>query len=345
MAPVTNGRVLFAAIPTGFPVPGETLIYDTTETIDPENVPLNGGFLVKVLVLSVDPYLRGLLRPADVPSYMPAFTLGAPIVSAGVGVVLRSELADVAVGSYIIGMSPHKEYFVAQSLGGAARLRILERDPRLPLSVYIGVGGMPGETAYMGWKEFSKAKKGEVVFVTTGAGPVGSMVIQIAKNDGLKVIASAGSEDKVQFMKDIGADVAFNYKTTDVRDVLKKEGPIDIYWDHVGGDTLDAALEHSNKFGRFIECGQITGYNTGAEPMKNPMLILSKSLSVNGFLVNDLRPTYADDFRAEFMPKLADGTYKYTEDITRGLDKVGEALLGVLKGTNTGKAVVVVADE
>nr|GAT48806.1 predicted protein [Mycena chlorophos] len=345
MAPVTNGRVLFAAIPTGFPVPGETLVYDSTETIDLENVPLNGGFLVKVLVLSVDPYLRGLLRPADVPSYMPAFTLGAPIVSAGISVVLRSELADVPVGSYITGYSPHKEYFVAQSLGGAARLRILERDPRLPLSVYIGVAGMPGETAYMAWKEFSKAKKGEVVFVTTGAGPVGSMVIQIAKNEGLKVIASAGSEDKVQFMKDVGADVAFNYKTTNVRDVLKKEGPIDIYWDNVGGDTLDAAMEHSNDFGRFIECGQITGYSTGVEPMKNPMLIVSKSLTLNGFLVNNLRPKYTDDFRAEVVPKLADGTYKYTEDITRGLNKVGQVLLGVLKGRNTGKAVVVVANE
>ncbi|KAF7321166.1 PKS-ER domain-containing protein [Mycena chlorophos] len=344
MAPIPNGRALFAAIPKGFPVPGETIVYDATETID-LNVPLNGGFLIKVLALSIDPYLRGMLRPPEVSSYIPALTVGAPIVSAGVGVVLRSELADVAVGSYILGSFPHKEYFVAPSLGGTARIRILERDPRLPLSTYIGVAGMPGETAYMGWREFSKAKKGEVVFVTTGAGPVGSMVIQIAKNEGLKVIASAGSDEKVQFMKAIGADVAFNYKTTKVRDVLSKEGLIDIYWDNVGGDTLDAAMEHANAFARFIECGQITGYSTGVQPMKNPMLMVNKSLTFNGFMVRNLRAKHTESFFAEVVPKLADGTYKYTEDITPGLDKVGEVLLGVLKGTNTGKAVVVVADE
>ncbi|KAJ7054657.1 alcohol dehydrogenase [Mycena amicta] len=343
MAPVTNGRAVFAAIPKDYPVVGETIVHDTTQTIDLENAALNGGVLVKVLVLSVDPYMRGRMRAADVPSYMPAFKLGEPLVGGGIGVVLRSELAGVEVGSHVRGPLPHQEYFIAPSLG--AGVEIIERDPRLPLSVYIGAAGMPGETAYMGWKEYSKAKKGEVAFVTTGAGPVGSMVIQIAKQEGLKVIASAGSDDKVQFMKEIGADIAFNYKTTDVSEVLKKEGPIDIYWDNVGGPTLDAAMENANLFGRFIECGQITGYNEGSHPIKNPMLIISKCLTFNGFLVAHLRPKHTKGFRSEVVPKLADGTFKYTEDIVRGLDKVGEALLGVLKGTNTGKAVVVVADQ
>ncbi|KAF7297373.1 PKS-ER domain-containing protein [Mycena indigotica] len=342
MAPVTNGRALFAAVPIGYPVVDQTIVYDNTQTIDLANAPLNGGFLVKVLVLSVDPYMRGRMREPDIPSYMPPFALGKPLASGGIGVVLRSELAGVEVGSHIRGIVPHQEYFIAPNLEG---LELIERDARLPWSVYVGAAGMPGETAYMAWKEYSKAKKGEIVFVTTGAGPVGSLVIQIAKQDGLKVIASAGSDDKVAFMEGIGADVAFNYKTTDVRAVLKKEGPIDIYWDNVGGDTLDAAMEHANMFARFIECGQISGYNDNPQPMKNPLLIVAKCLTFNGFLVGFLRPKHKEAFRAEVVPKIADGSFHYTEDIVRGIDKVGHALLGVLKGTNTGKAVVVVADE
>ncbi|KAJ7133358.1 hypothetical protein C8R44DRAFT_849477 [Mycena epipterygia] len=342
MAPVTNARVLFNALPDGYPVPGETTVYDTTETIDLENVPLKGGFLVKVLVLSVDPYMRGRLRAAEIKSYMPAFPLGKPLVSGGIGVVIRSELAGVEAGSHVRGVLVHQEYMIAPSLSG---MEIITRDPKLGWSTYLGAAGMPGETAYMGWKEYSRAKKGEVAFISTGAGPVGSMVIQIAKQDGLKIIASAGSDEKVKFMKELGADVAFNYKTTDPREVLEKEGPIDIFWDNVGGDTLDAAMEFANMHSRFIECGQISGYNNGYQPMKNPGLIVFKALSFHGFLVSFLRPKYTAAFRAEIVPKIASGELKFTEDAFRGLDKVGDALLAVLKGTNTGKAVVVVADQ
>ncbi|KAJ6542788.1 hypothetical protein B0H19DRAFT_1171914 [Mycena capillaripes] len=249
MAPIPNGRILFNAIPEDYPVPGKTTVYDTSETIDLENVPLNGGVLIKVLVLSIDPYMRGRLRAAEIESYMPAFTLGQPLVGGGLGVILRSEVAGVESGTHVRGVLVHQEYMIAPNL---EMLEVIERDPRLDWSVYIGVAGMPGETAYMGWREYSQAKKGEVAFVSTGAGPVGSMVIQIAKQDGLKVIASAGSEEKVKFMKAIGADVAFNYKTTNVREVLAKEGPIDIYWDNVGGDTLDAAMEFAKKHSRII---------------------------------------------------------------------------------------------
>ncbi|KAJ7912899.1 hypothetical protein B0H13DRAFT_2250895 [Mycena leptocephala] len=341
MAPVTNGRILFNAIPEDYPIPGKTTVYDTTETIDLENAPLNGGVLIKVLVLSIDPYMRGRLRAPEIKSYMPAFALGQPLMGGGIGVVLRSEIAGVEAGSHVRGLLLHQEYMIAPNLG---MLEVIERDPKLNWSVYIGAAGMPGETAFMGWRAYSEAKKGEVAFVSTGAGPVGSMVIQIAKQEGLKVIASAGSDEKVQFMKEIGADVAFNYKTTDVREVLAKEGPIDIYWDNVGGSTLDAAMEFANNHSRFIECGQISGYNNGYQPMKNPSLIVFKSMHFHGFMVSTLRPKYTAQFRAEVVPKLVSGEFKFSEDITRGLDKVGDVLLAVQKGTNTGKAVVVVAD-
>ncbi|KAJ3502061.1 hypothetical protein NLJ89_g9056 [Agrocybe chaxingu] len=204
---------------------------------------------------------------------------------------------------------------------------------------------MPGMTAYTGWKEYSRAKKGEVAFVTTGAGPVGSLVIQLAKADGLKVIASAGSDEKVQFMKDIGADVAFNYKTSSVPEVLAKEGPIDIYWDNVGGKTLEAALDNAKIRARFIECGMITEYNTGYEPIRNLGLIIGKTISLHGFLVFHLEAKYIAEFYRELTPKVASGEIKYREHVYDGLASVGDAILAVQKGENRAKAIVHVADE
>ncbi|KAG6841008.1 hypothetical protein C0991_002638 [Blastosporella zonata] len=233
MAPTANGRILFNSVPAGYPVPGETTVYDVTSTIDVENVPLD-----------------------------------------------------------------------------------------------VGAAGMPGKTAYYAWNEYSKAKKGEIAFVTAGGGPVGSLVIQLAKLDGLKVIASAGSDEKVAFMKSIGADVAFNYKTTSTAEVLEKEGPIDVYWDNVGGETLDASLVAANTGARFI----------------NLMLVVGKSITIQGFIVGRLEAKYSAEFYATIPAKLASGELKYTEEITEGLEKVGDVILRVQKGENTAKAVIKVAD-
>ncbi|KAJ6550185.1 hypothetical protein B0H19DRAFT_1378803 [Mycena capillaripes] len=342
MAPVTNARVLFAAIPKEFPVPGETTVYDTSEKIDLDGCPLNGGLLIKTLVLSVDPYMRGRMRRPEEKSYAEAFTLGAPLDGYGIGVVLRSEIRSVRVGKHVYGVIQHQQYSIISNTEG---LTFLERDPKLPWTVYVGAAGMPGKTAYSGWKEFSHAKKGETAFVTAGGGPVGSMVIQLAKRDGLKVIASAGSDEKVNFMKDIGADVAFNYKTTDTRKVLAREGPIDIYWDNVGGDTLDAALDHAKVFGRFLVCGMISGYNTGYKGVKNLHQTFAKSLTISGILVFRLQAKYDKEFYLTIPPALASGEIKYTEEVTRGLDKIGDVILRVQKGQNSAKAVVVVAEE
>ncbi|KAJ6555446.1 chaperonin 10-like protein [Mycena vulgaris] len=167
MAPITNARVLFNSVPKDYPVPGETTVYDTTQKVDIDTQPLNGGFLVKTLVLSIDPYMRGWMICPEKES-SPAFTLGEPIVSFGVGLVLRSEDPDVTPGRYISGMAfPHQEYFVVPGMMG---LIFLEKNPKLPWTVYVGAAGMPGKTAYFGWKEHSHAKKGETAFITAGAG-------------------------------------------------------------------------------------------------------------------------------------------------------------------------------
>ncbi|KAK7032713.1 NAD(P)-binding protein [Favolaschia claudopus] len=333
-----NSRVLFNSVPTGYPVPGETTVYDSTQTIDLENVSLEGGILLKTLVLSVDPYFRVLMNGEGHPA---SFQIGKPLYGFGIAKVLRSENTGFAIGQHVFGYNlVHEEYSVVPDPTG---LQIMDKVANLPWSVYLGPAGLPGQTAYIGWKEFANAKEGETVFVTTGAG---MMVIQLAKQAGLKVIASAGSEEKVKFMKSIGADVAFNYKFTDTRGVLAKEGPIDIYWDNVGGDILDAALEFSAVQGRFLECGAISGYNTGHQPLKNFHLICDRSLHIHGVLMGHLPiAKYIGEFYATMLPKLASGEIKFREDVSHGLDKMGDVILAVQKGSNKAKAVVVVAED
>ncbi|KAJ7169192.1 hypothetical protein C8R43DRAFT_1155645 [Mycena crocata] len=330
MAPIQNGRVLFNSVPESYPIPGETTVYDTSKTIDLETVPLNGGFLVKTLILSVDPYFRGQMRAPEKKDYVPGFQLGAPITGFGIVVVLRSETPGVEVGNHIYGFTiPFQEYAVIPKLGD---LQIIEKHPDLPWTTYVGAAGMPGKTSYMGWKEYSEAKPGEVAFVTTGAA-------------GMKVIASAGSEEKVEFMKSIGADVAFNYKTTDTREVLEKQGPIDVFWDNVGGEILEAAIDFAAVNARFLECGAISGYNTGHKGITNLNKMIGKCLHLHGIFVLQLQPKYDREFYETIPPKLASGELKYTEEITKGLDKVGDVILAVQQGRNKAKAVIIVAEE
>jgi len=256
-------------------------------------------------------------------------------------VVIRSEFSGVKAGDHVYGVMPFQQYFIRNNLD---RLKILENPHNLPWSTFVGVLGMPGQTAYMAWKEYSKAKKGETVFVSAGAGAVGSIVIQLAKLDGLKVIGSAGSEEKVKFMKELGADVAFNYKTTSTDEILAKEGPIDVYWDNVGGETLDASLVNAVKGARFIECGMISGYNTGGQPIKNLGEVVSRSITMQGFIVSNLYPKLATSFFAEMPIKVVSGDIQHREHVF-DLAHSSEAILAVLKGQNTAKAVIHVADE
>jgi len=340
MAPVRNGRLIFNEHPTGYPEPGKTTIYDTSETIDLDNVPLSGGVLLKTLVLSIDPYQRGKMNPG--PSYSGGYTIGKPIVNFGVGRVIRSENPDIHVGQHLYGIFPFVEYWIADDV---KKLRVIENKEKLPWSLYVGIAGMPGQTSWMAWKEYADPQPGDTVFVSGGAGPVGSFVIQIAKKEGLKVIASAGSESKVEFIKQCGADVAFNYKTTSTRDVLQKEGPISIYWDNVGGETLEAALDNAKTGARFIECGMISVYNERGQGIRNMFQVIGKCIKMYGFLVGQLFGKYMDAFYSEVPAMLSRGEIKYTEHITRGLEGAGQALLDQQTGGNEGKSVIIVADD
>ncbi|KAI0776446.1 hypothetical protein BC629DRAFT_1594937 [Irpex lacteus] len=182
-------------------------------------------------------------------------------------------------------------------------------------------------------------------FPQTTIRPVGSFVVQLAKADGLRVIASAGSDEKVEWVKSLGADVVFNYKTTKTAEVLEKEGPVDVYWDNVGGETLDAALNNAAMHARFIECGMISGYNVDAPPLRNADNIVARQITIIGFLVSSIADKYFADFYTEVPKLIKDGTIKYTEERFIGLEKAGHAIEAVQRGTNKAKAVVVVADE
>ncbi|KZT29232.1 alcohol dehydrogenase [Neolentinus lepideus HHB14362 ss-1] len=347
MTPVTNGRLLFNAYPDGLPQPGKATRYDGSQTIDPDTVPLNGGFLIKTLVLSIDPFIVAKMRPKTPGASLLAYTIGEPIEDYGVGVVLRSENPAIKAGDHVYGVQggayPFAEYVIAND---ATQYRVLEKKDKLHWSVYVGILGMPGQTAYCGWKEFSKAKKGDVVFVSGGAGPVGSLVIQLAKMDGCKVIASAGSNEKVAFMKKIGADVPFNYKTENTADILKKEGGIDIYWDNVGGTTLEAALDSAKLGAKFIECGMISAFTS--DPLggtRNLFTIIPKQITMNGLSVSLLIPKYEEEFYRVVSDLIASGKIQYGEEVIPSLELGGEALLAVLTGTNKAKVVIEVAKE
>ncbi|EIM82750.1 alcohol dehydrogenase [Stereum hirsutum FP-91666 SS1] len=331
MAPIVNARLLFNEHPFGDPVPGQTTVYDTTQTIDLESVVLDGGVLVKTLVLSIDVLIRGRMggSGAKVPSTY-AFSIGNPVSNYGIGVVLRSETTAFQKGDHVYGMLSFEEYAVYGQTNG---LRNLE-NAGLPWSLY---------------SQSSQVRRGETVFVTTAGGPVGSLVVQLAKRDGLKVIASAGSDEKCDFVRSLGADIVFNYKKESTQSILGLEGPIDIYWDNVGGEVLDLALQYANTHGRFIQCGVISMYNgpsyPGIKVLSNYADIISKQLTMHGFIVSALAPAYTVEFYRVMIPLIKEGLIQYREDVSEGLETAEQGLLDVLKGRNIAKRVIIVADD
>ncbi|KAK7461263.1 hypothetical protein VKT23_008438 [Stygiomarasmius scandens] len=343
MGPIRNAQLIYKEIPTGYPEPGKTFTYDTNRTIDLNTVPLNGGVLVKVLYLSVDPYMRDLMRDPSIASYAPAYTIGKPVSCYGIGKVIRSENQTFNAGDYV--HAPSLEYAEYSIQEVTPYMEKFEPLPGLPLSVYVGALGMPGRTAYFAWNEYSKAKEGETLFISGAGGSVGTFVIQLAKLDGLKVIASAGTAEKVALAKSVGADIAFNYKNVDINEVLQTEGPVDVYWDNVGGPTLDAALGNANYHARFIECGMISGYNNSdGIHLRNIWEVVSRSISINGFLHINLAPKWRKEFDEVVPKKLLCGDIKWKEDLIEGLESSGEAILEVQTGKNYGKKVIHVAE-
>ncbi|ORZ24586.1 hypothetical protein BCR42DRAFT_403224 [Absidia repens] len=345
---VTNTQVIFSKVPSTFPVSGEHITINKSQ-FDLEAPLAEGEFIVKTLVLSVDPYMRGRMRDASIKSYAPAFILGQPMDGHSVMQVIKSNSVKTKEGDYLYGMGKFEEYTKWNDKTASEQNLVVRNDPKsngIPVSYYVGVLGMPGLTAHYGLYAIGNIKKGETIYISAASGAVGQLAGQISKAHGLRVVGSAGSAEKVAYLKEIGFDAAFNYKTDDTDAKLTELCPngVDVYFENVGGKMLEIVLTHMNTFGRIIGCGMISQYNL-AKPEKvgNLMNIVSKRLKFEGFIIFD-HPEAESQFLKDVTQMILDKKIRYQETHTKGIENTPEALLDVLTGKNFGKQVVDVAN-
>ncbi|HET7708611.1 MAG TPA: NADP-dependent oxidoreductase [Sphingomicrobium sp.] len=299
--------------------------------------PIEDGMVhVRNRWLSVDPYMRG--RMNDVKSYVPSFQLGEPMDGGAVGEVVESKAEGVAPGDLVMHMAGWRDEAVLP----AAAVNKLPAIPGVGEQAFLGNLGLTGGTAYWGLLDAARAREGDVVFVSAAAGAVGSAVVQIAKAKGMTVIGSAGGPDKCDFVRSLGADAVIDYKAGPLVKSLAEAAPkgIDVYFDNVGGDHLDAALAHARKDARFAICGMIEGYNA-AQPMcfRYIMRVIAMRISLKGFIYTDYLPRNAE-FYAEMGPWVATGRVKGRDTVVAGLEAMPDAFLGLFRGDNTGKMLV-----
>ena len=297
-----------------------------------------GEVLVRNTFMSVDPYMRG--RMYDRASYVPPFQIGEVLQGGALGEVVESNAEGFAAGDLVSSFFGWREAFVAP---GAA-LERLPRQANVPDQAFLGVLGMPGLTGYAGLLEIGQPKEGETVFVSGGAGAVGSVVAQVAKIKGCTVVATAGTDAKCDWLRSRGVDHAINYRTCgDLLGAVHAAVPkgIDVYFDNVGGEHLEVAIETARPFARFAECGMISSYNDtqGSVGPRNIIQVVGKSLRIRGFIVsefNALRP----QFLADMMGWIADGRMAWEETVMAGVEKAPDAFIGLFSGQNTGKMLV-----
>ena len=330
--PIQSREIRLASRPEGEP----TLVnfsFATVEVPDPKP----GEVTVRNLFMSVDPYMRG--RMNDGKSYVPPFQIGMPLEGGAVGKVVASQDDKLPVGSLVFSNFGWREAFVAP----ASKLQVVDASVASP-SAFLGILGVTGLTAWVGLFRIADLKAGETVFVSGGAGAVGSAACQFAKSHGCRVIASAGSADKVAFLKDeLGVDYAFNYRAGEPLGYLRKAAPdgIHVYFDNTAGPQLEAALYVLRDHGRVALCGGIAGYNAPVPGPRNLGLAIAKRLRLEGFIVTD---HYSDlpTFLSEAVPALKSGKLINRETVVEGLDAAPAAFLDLLHpgAGNIGKMVV-----
>jgi len=298
--------------------------------------PLTDGMVhVRNRWLSVDPYMRG--RMNDVKSYVPPFALGEPMDGGAIGEVVESKADGFAPGDLVQHMAGWRDEAVID-----ARTANKLPDLGAPPEHFLGVLGVTGMTAYFGLLDAASAKEGDVVFVSAAAGAVGSVVVQIAKAKGMTVIGSAGGADKCDYVRSLGADHVVDYKAGSVLKGLAGAAPdgIDVYFDNVGGDHLDAAFALARQNARFAICGMIGGYNDPTPPsFRFIARVIAMRIRLKGFIVFDYFPRMAE-FHQEMAAWIADGTVQSHETVVEGLENTHNAFLGLFEGANTGKMLV-----
>ena len=324
-------EVRLAARPHGAPVPSDFEVAEV-EVSDPDE----GQLLVRNAFVSVDPYMRG--RMNDTRSYVPPFAIGEAMTGGAVGQVIASRNERFADGDWVVHDHGWREVALLDGRG------VRRVDPsRAPLSTALGVLGMPGLTAYVGIVDIAAVGAGDTVFVSGAAGAVGSVAVQLARVRGARVLGSAGSAEKVAWLQELGLDGSFDYTATSTKEALRELAPdgIDVYFDNVGGATLEAAIGAMRLRGRIVACGSIARYND-TQPTPGPrnlFMVVTKRLRLQGFIVSD-----HGDRRAAFLeevgPLVADGTIRYRETILDGIERAPEAFIGLLEGANIGKMLV-----
>lgn len=331
--PSTTREIHLARRPHGAPVPED---FRLVEMPVPELA--EGQVLVANTVMSVDPYMRG--RMNDVKSYVPPFQIDQPLDGGAVGTVIASRHDDVPVGASVVHALGWREHAVVDG----SQVRVVDTE-HIDEGAYLGVLGMPGLTAYAGLLVAGEMQQGDVVFVSGAAGAVGSLVGQIAKLSGAsRVIGSAGTPEKVARLRELGFDAAFNYRDGSVTEQLAEAAPegIDVYFDNVGGDHLEAAIASLNTDGHVAMCGAIAQYNATEPPAapRNLALAIGKRLTLRGFVI----AKYADQVRPDFQKTMgqwvADGRISWDETVREGLDNAPQAFIDMLDGANTGKMLV-----
>lgn len=327
-------EIRLASRPSGWPTADNFALVEV-----PTPAPAAGQVLVRNQFVSVDPYMRG--RMNDTESYVAPFEVGKALDGGAIGVVIASESAKVPVGATVVHGLGWRDHAVLD----ARHVRVVDPAAAPTPSAYLGLLGMTGLTAYVGLLDIAQFREGDTVFVSGAAGAVGSVVGQIAKLRGAKrVIGSAGSAAKVaHLVDDLGFDAAFNYKDSSVRGQLRDAAPdgIDVYFDNVGGDHLEAAIKSLNKYGRVALCGAISQYNETSAPTgpRNLALAIGKELNLRGFIVSN-HNSRMPDFIAEVGAWLREGKISAAETVVEGLANAPEAFLGLMRGENTGKMVI-----
>ncbi len=331
-----NKQIHLVSRPTGTPTSDN---FKIVEAATPQ--PKDGEVLVRALYLSVDPYMRG--RMSDRKSYVPPFNLNETMGGANVAQVVESKFDGLKKGDIVMGHLLWQLYAVAPGKG------LLKVDPnRAPISTALGILGMTGLTAYFGLLKVTEPKDGETVVVSGAAGAVGSVVGQLAKIKGCRVVGIAGTDEKNDYLRDeLGFDATINYKTDDVAASLKDVCPdgVDVYFDNVGGEISDAVLRLINHGARISICGQISMYNLekpdiGLRPQP---ILLFNSARMQGFIVGDFSADFAEG-REQLTQWFSAGKLKYAENIIEGFENTPDAFLGLFEGDNTGKQLVKVGE-
>ncbi|MFL6740700.1 MAG: NADP-dependent oxidoreductase [Sphingomicrobium sp.] len=298
--------------------------------------PLGEGMVrVRNRWLSVDPYMRG--RMNDVKSYVPAFQLGEPMEGGAIGEVVESRAEGFAPGDLVQHMAGWRDEAVVPARA-VNKLPELGAEPQR----FLGVLGVTGATAYFGLLDAASARQGDIVFVSAAAGAVGSAVVQIAKAKGMTVIGSAGGPEKAELVRSLGADQVVDYKAGPILKSLAAAAPdgIDVYFDNVGGDHLDAAFALARNNARFAICGMIEGYNDPTPPsFRFIMRIIAARIRLKGFIIFDYQSRMSEFYR-DMGPWVASGAVKAEETIVEGLEAMPHAFRGLFSGANKGKMLV-----